>query len=64
MEVYWVIEEWIPSENAIGRVGFWTPLDDGRFLDTEEKARAVSLRLQATSSRQVRLVKETREVVG
>ena len=36
---YWTIEEWIPPKNAIGGVGFWTELDDGRTTDPEEAFR-------------------------
>jgi hypothetical protein len=59
METYWIIEEWVPPQNAIGGRGYWTALLDGRFAVRED---AFEVFERIGSRRVVRLIKETRKV--
>ena len=57
----WHIEEWIPPQSAVGDVGYWTALVDGRF---PFKTSAISMfMVLAERGRKVRVVECRRHVV-
>ena len=63
-EVYWEVEEWVPPENAIGEVGYWCRLNDGRGLPArlDFTDGLLAARRAHAQRRAVRLVKVERTV--
>jgi len=61
MEIFWTIEEFISSKNAIGPNGYWYLLPDSQINDGI-KALKVFEKLKE-DGREVRLIKNIREIV-
>lgn len=60
-EIFWVIEELVPAQNAIGSKDYWTILHDSYSAD--ELYPKLTLPVLRGAGRRVRLVRVMREIV-
>ncbi len=61
MSTYWTIEEYIPSDAAIGSMGYWYLLDD--IKSEHDKALRAFEQLKK-DNREVRLIENTETIVA